>query len=807
MPSSPDVTFNQGHHQGASLANFLSRPLKINTTSWVVGANLDVVLNPWTLFFTNTAVAKRIDNYNLLRCKLMCKIVINGTPFHYGRALMSYQPWQTYNLLDPTVLSDYAMVGRSQRPHVFIDPSQSTGGCLCLPFFHLDNWIHVTDATAFSEMGEIRINSFDILRHANDGTESIDISLFVWAEDVELAGPTELLSAQGLVTKDDEYSANQGRISKPASNIAEWASVAAGWLAPIAPELAPFAMATSIAADAVAGIARLFGWSRPPILTQPMYMKRQVYGDLAVCDAPETLAKLTVDSKQELTIDPRTVGLSNDDEMKIQSFTAHESYVGQFLWTSVNNSEDLLQVIDVSPMGGLTDGAAFYYSPLAFASLPFHYWSGSLIFRFQVVASNFHRGRLRIVHDPNSSNIAGLSDTVNTNYNRIIDLSEERDFEIQISWAQACAYRLIASSGVYDIARKQSTVMAANNIFTNGALYVIVLNELNAPSDLADVKVNMFIRAGPDFELARPSNFNLDTISYFPPVVAEAQGGEEPLEPQGLETAIDDPLPNQPAENEPNSGVAKESIGEVDLGMSALKAKVFFGERYYSFRTLLKRYNFYVLRKYDQTSVSSTMGATEFIYPDYPLARGAATAGVHLQGGVTPFNYVGGCLISYLGPAFVARRGGIRYKYQKIGTGYISTIANNYGSAYSRSNFPIVGNTTSISSSARNALLATGSSLFEGAHSVDATVNPGLEVELPFYSPKRFAFTRDPNQYVNGKVRDETENFGHRVVTYNDESTSISSRTSLASYVSVAEDFQFFFFLNVPPIYYYGDIA
>ena len=43
---------------------------------------------------------------------------------------------------------------------------------------------------------------------------------------------------------------------------------------------------------------------------------------------------------------------------------------------------------------------AIVLPPCAIAALPFRYWNGSMKFRFQVVCSTFHKGRLEIRFDP-----------------------------------------------------------------------------------------------------------------------------------------------------------------------------------------------------------------------------------------------------------------------------------------------------------------------------------------------------------------------------------------------------------------------
>lgn len=94
VDSSPDSTFNIADTNDADLQNFFSRPIKIQSVTWATNAAQPFFykFNPWVDYFENTRVINRITNFNLLRCKLKVRIVLNGNGFHYGRAIASYIP-------------------------------------------------------------------------------------------------------------------------------------------------------------------------------------------------------------------------------------------------------------------------------------------------------------------------------------------------------------------------------------------------------------------------------------------------------------------------------------------------------------------------------------------------------------------------------------------------------------------------------------------------------------------------------------------------------------------------------------------
>lgn len=185
-----DSTYSIVDNDDADLGNFFSRPIKIQSFDWGTGTTLFEVFNPWTNFFENPRVLNRISNFALLRAKLCVKVVINGNGFHYGRAILSYNPLPT---LDQFTVDrgffEADIVESSQRPHIYLDPTTSQGGSMTLPFVWYDNYMEIPDQE-WRNMGELTLHTMQMLKHANGASDSVTVSVFAWAEDVALAVPT-----------------------------------------------------------------------------------------------------------------------------------------------------------------------------------------------------------------------------------------------------------------------------------------------------------------------------------------------------------------------------------------------------------------------------------------------------------------------------------------------------------------------------------------------------------------------------------------------------------------------------------------
>lgn len=777
-----DSTYQEAHFADSDLGNFLSRPVQIDSRNWNVGSNIDHIMDPWSLFLTNPQVAARLGHYYLYRSKLKVKVVINGNSFFYGRLIAAYTPLALYNQsIHVVTTNDTNLVQLSQQPHIYIDPTLSQGGVLTLPYFYFRNWIDLT-STEYEVMGQIRLKSFAPLKHANGATEAVTITTFAWAEDVELCVPT----THNFVSQaEDEYEAN-GLISKPASAIAK----VAGKLESV-PVLSPYATATKTISSAVAGVARIFGFSRPPVIKEIASFKPCLLGNLAATDQNETVTKLTVDTKQELTVDPRTVGLSGNDEMSIAHIAQRESYYTQFGWAPSTGSGHILFSTAVNPCMFKRTDYIFDPTAVCFASQPFQYWSGTLKYRFQIVASEYHKGRLRVVYDPVSFDNTDLSVTYNTAYNRIVDLSQERDFEIDVSWAQAEPYKLVTvMSESNELYRSDGVPQISDYSHNNGTLTVLILNQLTTPNSTVSnsIQINVFVSAGEDFELCAPANEGLDNLSYFhPPTSFEAQA--EDIEDENDASVPDGAQPIM-------------AVGDTQPSLLDRKNLVFFGESIVSFRQLLKRYWYLSGSAVDPPADAFLSWRVH--WANFPPYRGYDPQGIHKTVNGENYNYVKMVLLNYLAPAFIGYRGGIRYKYAAFSPTFQSasmsvtrrTNATGYGS--SLNSYIKVGDTTDSQFS--HSMEVNHPSFGSGAYVTPLLQQPVCEVELPFYSRFRFALPQHLSN-TDGSSIDDTQYMAH-TVDYVFHSNA-SEKQGVSKYVSIGEDFSFFFFLSAPRLFRY----
>lgn len=493
----------------------------------------------------------------------------------------------------------------SQRKHVFLDPSTNQPAEITWPFICATNYIDLQEPETFERMGRIEMWELNILRHANGETDPVRITCFAHFTDVTITGltyndvipvamsnnakkkvtakaprkypPSTSALKPGVKVTDkpelnagssdeesypikekdrpaatkksgnDEY--GKGIVSAPATAVAK----AASYFTEI-PIIGPFARATQIGASAVGSIAKIFGFSRPAAIEDFCQTRNLPLGRMAVTAGTDPLCKLSLDPKQELCIDPATVGIAGDDELSFLHLARQESLIDQFPWNiSGGNSTGTIYMIPVNPWNQpvftTQSQIAYAQTSMSLVTRPFSYWTGALRYRFQIVASQFHRGRLLFQFEPHintffaavSGAIAVDGEGINARYSHILDLSQERDVTFEVNWAQHEGWRYVLSNGVAG-----SQILSSEGNFNfatidgidpailqtyNGLLRVFVINNLTAPDDASNIQINVYISAGDSFQLAAPGegitglSYARDGVTVGPPELPAAQSG------------------------------------------------------------------------------------------------------------------------------------------------------------------------------------------------------------------------------------------------------------------------------------------
>lgn len=866
-PSVEDYTYHSHDHMDDTITNWLSRPRNLYTYHWAIGGSTDSITSPYSDYFTAslpTPLQNKLNNYFLFRGKMRLTFKVNGSPFHYGRLYASFAPnnqdvsypqFQNSNTAGTITnynngTSDYGNPWRTlytQRPGVFIDPTTNEPVELELPFcFPNDYWDLRYGSVQGDFLGNLMITVINPLQHSNGATDPIDVKIQASIIDPVLSTPTNATVFQGDAdnkgtktieskrtssskrpsnrqnnSRGDEY--GNGIISAPATALAGFA----GSLSSV-PIIGKFATATKIAASAVSDVAKLFGMSRPVDLQPAMSMRPRPLGKMAVTDGDDTIPKLSVDSKQEVSIDPSTVGLNSIDQMAIPYIAQRESLLYQQNWDSTQLSGVRLCSIKVHPMvyplcsSTDTGGHAVHFNTaLAWVTRPFAHWRGSLVYRIQIVASQMHRGRLLVQWEPSLGTVDDVPN-LQTRYSQILDLTECRDMSFCVAYNQAEPFRTTAldtDSGM--VQQPSGPAFDVNSTAINGYLSFFVFNQLGAPISTSSVTINVYVRAGDDYMLQNPSDFLTNGVCY-------RASGDFVGNADHFTADADKSMDNDSAdylacdENMPYQREVVVINGTTEVGAEVNDLhKVFFGEQIVSLRQLLKRYTYCGLHK-NLTSIASPGLCVNTIIHDYlPVGPGTTygSSSPWTQDSLAiDFNFARfGNYIRYFMQPYACYRGGVRYKYLATGglegsyvfASRISSPSHNY------TNELVNVGAAAKSASFMNYQLANvlPTSTLNSINGMEITcyhVNGHIiEFEVPWQASSRFQYAGDGELFINNNTAGfRPQGWMSHQLNFILNEPAASLPPTFMEFAAAGEDFSLFYFINAPLMYdFQGEVA
>nr|ULF99957.1 MAG: hypothetical protein 2 [Marnaviridae sp.] len=772
-----DATPNVG------LAEFLSRPVKINTFTWnesdTVGTS--VTINPWQLFFTDNNIRNKLFSYAWLKCDLKIKVMINASPFYYGANLCSYQPLPSFH--DGGVVTDTAtryFIPLSQRPHIWIYPQNNEGGEMVLPFMWPKNWISTLKNQDFLDMGALNFRVVSPLTSANGVTTSgVTITTYAWAENVVLSGPT-----YGLLLQSDEYS------KTPVSSMASAVAASMKALSKV-PLIGKYATATQIGAEAIAQVASNLGFSNPPVISDVHPLKPVNVPPLASAEISYPIEKLSIDPKNELSVDPTLVGLSGEDELSIQHLISRESYITQFPWSTTNAADDLLFNTAIVPgMYDIDASGKMYMSPMAWVSQAFQYWRGDIIIRLRFICSQYHRGRVRIIYDPSASSAQNILNNIPTQtavFNEVIDLTKDTNVEIRVPYNQDIAW--LQTFNPFSAAQVPFTVgnsTTFNHVpgTSNGILAIRCVTALSAPVASSSINCIVSVRGADNLEFAAPSEFPA-RYSYF---IQQSEEYEE---------------------TESHQIVAGHAPSVAAPG----RYLVNHGESIVSLRQLLRRFCYSRTSSSDSSGTAANMRVWSESFNRFPMYNGYDPTGINtavslLAGANAPYNFCQMTYLNWFTPAFLGYRGSINYviNIDNFSTAIkaaqvsrtevkLSGYGSNLFSQTWANNTP--SNNTRYWSNIVQPFTNGGGAL------TNQLTNGSLCFQTPMYSAYKFN-TTTPRNSTSTISQDDTS---YQMLKFTATANATNAGPNFFHwFVGAGTDFTTHFFLNVPTIYVYSSV-
>nr|ULF99992.1 MAG: hypothetical protein [Marnaviridae sp.] len=767
------------------LGEYLNRPLKIFDYQWAEnGADgLKTTFKPWSAYFGNANIQKKMFGFSLVRANLKLKFLINGSPFYYGSLWTCYTPLIGRTDTATSSISNVALVAVSQKPGVWLNPQTLSTAEMKVPFLWPYPYIDIQSITSLDNMGKVDLWQFAPLLSANGtNAQNLDIAVYAWLEDIELSGPSD----QAILQSQKEYQSDT-QISEMASTVAE----VAGALS-FVPGIGPYAMATAELATTAGAVAGALGYTNVPNVSDVAPMKIMPF-QLASSSISEPVNKLSLQPKQETCLGSSQFGGCEEDELAVSHFVQRESYMTAVDWPVSGATAPIgssLFAFAVSPLSftryTTTVPNEVAHTPMSYLSQMFQWWRGDIIIRVKVIKSKYHRGRLALSWDRAANDLSEGATLGNPNTLTVIaDLDETDEVEMRIPYMQQQQFLSTYAALTIPSSDPFSTSATPSGSWSrvNGVFNIRVMNRLSAPEPTSTVRLQIFVRGAENLEFAGPLDWSTITT-----------------------TDITGPSRNL------TSVVQSEKVYDLDVGSTDTGDvyKEVFGEKIVSLRELLHRSSVGITVPFTNFAPAAA-GTVEVVIPTKRLppptgcynnawssATVNGTAGQLVNfSKFHPLWVISMCFIGFKGSTNVTvNYEGTERVYTTLGISRLQQGAS-LVNQLRRPNITTVAASSTVGIKARNyALYDSGAA---GAAITNTRTNTGMVANLPFYSASGFHVV-DPDGYYNNQ---------DDVTTANDDWWAIRARCTTSAttdfdntfatvYYSSGPDFNTVFFINVP---------
>ncbi|QOW95919.1 polyprotein [Aulacophora lewisii iflavirus 1] len=452
----------------------MSRWQRFDTVSWSTGQSNGTLLTSYNLpiDFVKAKLASPncvlFSQYAYYKSDLEVKIVINSNKFHVGSLQASFY----YGAALDKYYADRSNIwSASQMTHCVIDAAAASDGILKIPYRHYKPLMGTSkrkDDQNILDMGLLRIFVLNSLITPASDPSQVFVSVFL-----RFVNP----SFHGMKPRDIGAVGEMMGMSK----IVETAATLLNQQFPDPQRDNPSDVIP--AKPMVPWSAH--SWCVGDILTEPLNVLRmQATGTTP--HPPGTLPK--------------------EPEMEIKYLTSIFGLIKQITWTTAQSSGVIIAKLPFSPsldsyprvnLSNPDEYTCDIMPPVSVMSQLFAYWRGSLQYKFDFIASQFHTGRLIIAYLPRIVGDATVTlDQLTFCDHIVVDLRDER----QVLFSN----QFISDKPWWP---RRSNNRESTEIYPPGYIYVCVLNPLTATSAVSNrIDINIYLRGGDDFELQIPVN-------------------------------------------------------------------------------------------------------------------------------------------------------------------------------------------------------------------------------------------------------------------------------------------------------------
>jgi hypothetical protein len=506
------------------IITYLQKPQLVtagNFTSSDTVSSFAPVATAFPFFYSGINMwVEKVRGFFGIRFDLSFRLVVNATRFQQGRYMLLWKPFggsDSASSKNQALMAGHVMhlIQRTQMPHAEIDINCDTEIEFKIPFSNQYNFCHIRSITTgnqYNSLGIIQIYPYVPLS-AVAGALTCGYSLYVSAENIELISAAAPQSGRFTTsrkgkneTNKEQDSADIGPISSIMAKVSSATSVLTG-----VPVLSSYATSVGWLADIVGRTASVFGYSRPINLMPIQRMNKEIFPYIANADGPDNSVPLALSYKNELA--PMTgISPTDLDEMDFTFLCTIPVYDRIINWSTANATGTALASWGVGPcataVATTTVNALVvnHIPPYRFVSTLFKFWRGTFVYKFKIVKTEFHSGRLSFSFTPRttSQNLATTPPVIDLPYlhREIVDIRIDNEVTFKVPFVSDTPWKHVIATG-------------SDDMHITGIFSVHVVDPLIAP-DTVDQKISIILEMSmaPDVEFSVPYPTILRTPFY-----------------------------------------------------------------------------------------------------------------------------------------------------------------------------------------------------------------------------------------------------------------------------------------------------
>ena len=199
---------------------------------------------------------------------------------------------------------------------------------------------------------------------------------------------------------------------------------------------------------------------------------------------------------------------TDEDEMSVKFLVERQAWFRGYTWNGTATAGTALLSINVSPTPvwheyvnaghSSTSPHVFNFTPIEYVAMAHTYWRGTIVYEFQFVMTNFHKGKIWIgmFYGVDQAPIAYKE--IYAEFGQMIDLSTgPRRYTIAVPYQAPTPWKMTGA-----------TVKRSVGSTHIGVLGVYIINPLVAGGNVStSVAMNVYISGGEDFQVSFPSFF------------------------------------------------------------------------------------------------------------------------------------------------------------------------------------------------------------------------------------------------------------------------------------------------------------